>query len=566
MAYVLLDRHKPRLVPGLYTITAELTAGDASCTRTTDFVVGGERFAFPPALVHSVYPPEGSRDDYSGCLPHVALRRDTLPWERPTDGTDGPWLALVVLSPDQCKLTTISLGQYRQRLRTRQEPEVGEADTDTVQVIELDSGVAARVIPTRAERALLCHVRGEVRAEEVVDSVAVVVSAHRPQPGRNVAHLVSLEGRVGLPVPLTDADDDARCTFVSLMRWSFVSGDAEDGESLPQLLRRLKLGWLRVPAEDRLAAAEPWLSRGTVPLPHHFRTGESGASWYAGPLAPGPRDAALQLPARSADALLAYEPDIGMFDVTYSAAWELGRLLVLQRRDVEVALSTWRRERAIARRVAEAAKTADHLPQVRRALAREVAIPPVLIDWVRSLWKLDGVPFRYLVPDETMLPTESLRFFLVDPRWLDALLDGALSLTRSARDRTAPLVDLRPGASPPLASVVPDEERDAEGGLRAAASCPEVLSGFLLRSAIVSGWPDLEVEAEGATLHHRVSLSPSIELFLFAGRLTRLRLRQHDGTLHLKVNGPLSPSYSSSSELAQALLADAEGIEVTVAW
>ncbi len=60
--------------------------------------------------------------------------------------------------------------------------------------------------------------------------------------------------------------------------------------------------------------------------------------------------------------------------------------------------------------------------------------PPLQEDaktWLGRLTLLYGVPFHYLVPDEKMLPAESLRFFYVDPLWMEALLDGALSIGRS---------------------------------------------------------------------------------------------------------------------------------------
>ena len=55
-------------------------------------------------------------------------------------------------------------------------------------------------------------------------------------------------------------------------------------------------------------------------------------------------------------------------------------------------------------------------------------MPQTLVDWLTRLGLLEGVPFNYLVPDEAMLPPESLRFFYLDPNWTSALLDGAMSI------------------------------------------------------------------------------------------------------------------------------------------
>ena len=44
---------------------------------------------------------------------------------------------------------------------------------------------------------------------------------------------------------------------------------------------------------------------------------------------------------------------------------------------------------------------------------------------------LDGSnPFHYLVPDERILPAESIRLFQVDPIWIECLVDGAFSIGR----------------------------------------------------------------------------------------------------------------------------------------
>ncbi|MCB9765061.1 MAG: hypothetical protein H6739_35130 [Alphaproteobacteria bacterium] len=58
----------------------------------------------------------------------------------------------------------------------------------------------------------------------------------------------------------------------------------------------------------------------------------------------------------------------------------------------------------------------------------ERPIPQAVLDFLIQLRRLEGVPFRYLVPDARMLPNGALRMFPVDRRFLDALVDGALSV------------------------------------------------------------------------------------------------------------------------------------------
>lgn len=114
--------------------------------------------------------------------------------------------------------------------------------------------------------------------------------------------------------------------------------------------------------------------------------------------------------------------------------------------------------------------------------------------WLARLVLLYPVPFNHLVPDPQMLPVESLRFFYLDENWTSALLDGALTLgMESSRDtfcyaithnllheaaQTAATFERRH-----LTGIEPSKNEVDEG----------LVAGFLLRSALVSGWPNLAV-------------------------------------------------------------------------
>jgi hypothetical protein len=62
---------------------------------------------------------------------------------------------------------------------------------------------------------------------------------------------------------------------------------------------------------------------------------------------------------------------------------------------------------------------------------------PELRSWLVRLRLLEGVPFANLVADTELLPAESMRWFYLDRRWTDALVQGALSVgTVNSDDRT----------------------------------------------------------------------------------------------------------------------------------
>jgi hypothetical protein len=121
------------------------------------------------------------------------------------------------------------------------------------------------------------------------------------------------------------------------------------------------------------------------------------------------------------------------------------------------------------------------------------AMPSELRQWLVRLRLLEAVPFAYLVADSELLPRESIRWFYIDRRWTDALVQGALAVgTVNSDDRTA--LAARYEA---VRDELDSEERNCRRvtGSRRYAGEGGPISGFLLRSAAVSGWPALHVRA-----------------------------------------------------------------------
>jgi hypothetical protein len=272
-----------------------------------------------------------------------------------------------------------------------------------------------------------------------------------------------------------DDDHDPVVRLVSLHHWTFTCDQDDHGHFGTRGMAILPGagidGCLRLPQNDSTpAAAREFLDAGYVALPHHLRSGESAISWYRGPLAAAlPATPALpHLPASSADALLLFDEPSGLFDTSWAAAWELGRQLALSDRKFSHELAVWKR----AHREAQYAlrRRLDAQFSIAHPLPVDTRIPATIGDWLDRLAVLEGVPFCYLVPDPRMLPAESLRFFTVDPGWIESLRDGALSIARvHAADHAQHEVHLEQLAPPPR------------------------LSGVIIRSSVVKDWPDLVV-------------------------------------------------------------------------
>jgi hypothetical protein len=106
------------------------------------------------------------------------------------------------------------------------------------------------------------------------------------------------------------------------------------------------------------------------------------------------------------------------------------------------------------------------------------------------------VPFTNLVANNRMLPRESIRFFYVDDNWLDALQDGATSIglhssLDAERQRTMKETLIREAEI----GARQQRRRRRKQPLAESVMTGTVRTGFILRSAVVSGWPGLEVRA-----------------------------------------------------------------------
>lgn len=570
------DAHRPRLPAGDYVITVEqrLAEFDYVAESLADFRVAGPRFALPPTEINSVYPPDGSRGRFDSSLPHIVLQRSTLPWER-TAARDGgnheaPWLALIVIDAADEVVDTLPVSDIRHAASVNaQSPAMRNETSDdpdaTVRVVT----VPVDHLPAGDDLELTGHVRSVTTAGRTTE-LAVIVATRIPTPGRRRAahetggdaaqgrrhavHLVSIEGlydtdAAGTP-RLWDGHDAATpVRLISLHSWSFTC-QPDDVHGFAEFARNLTAGaaMLRRPADGRGDVPE---QSGFASLEHQLRSGRTVRSWFHGPLLPAaPPGPGIELPVRTADELLLFDHTTGMLDVSYAAAWELGRTLALQNENVATNLHQWKRwEVHDARRRAEQAEL-EHIAHLHPAPSAAVEFTGR--SWfTRQLARLEGVPFRYLVPDEDALPNESFRLFSVDRRWIEVLMDGAFSIGRTS---------------------AAELERDRERYGRETPVLPPVstMGGFLLRSELVSGYPGLMVEAfesrpsadanghvDLATAPNRLDhiridhLAPNVLFGLFDGWVDTVALHLHPQVLHFGFEtGTVSPGPVSLREHA----------------
>jgi hypothetical protein len=169
------------------------------------------------------------------------------------------------------------------------------------------------------------------------------------------------------------------------------------------------------------------------------------------------------------------------------------------------------------------------------------------------------VPFSYLVPDERLLSQESIRFFQVDWLWIDCLLDGAFSIGRV---------------------LTSDRDRDESHATSPAANPHGPLSGFLLRSDVVAGWPDLQLDGYDQVIDdlsfipdqdrlevvRLARLSKNVLLCLFKGVVQTLDLHQKPEALHFGLNRPDDDHPDYYKELRDRTGLEQTDLTILVPW
>lgn len=546
-----IENHKPGLVSGNYeiainqslNISGTATADSRIPAKKQKFAVLGERTTIPPTMVHATFPPKNNLGEYSNTFPHIVLNRSTFPWEREiqVQDTDTPWLALLVFTEAEAPKVLVKkwsdLKGDRSLKGNIYKPydfsvsEVHQKDSDLLKVIQVPKAQIDLLKPSVKSLKLSAHVRKTTAASTPVAELperAVIIGNRLPKRGeRTHVHLVSLEkcyinDKLAAP---SSADAATQYQLISLYNWSFsciarehsFSGLLTNLNQTPSVLQRPAI----TGSTPEIQAINQQLAAGKNALEYRGRTGVTSAAYYRGPLVPfTPKKPAIYRPVISADTLLNVVKGKGVFDVSYAAAWELGRLLTLNRKGIAEKLHLWKLQKKSAFH-----KDFDrhHLPALQNTnRVAETTMASELQKWFTDLGLLKHLPFNYLVSDESYLPDESLRFFSVDPAWTQALLDGVLSVGRVTN--LAQAHDLRLWNE--VGTLIPQT----------------TVSGVLLRSEVVSGWPDFIVNGYAKSKKLKrlrfEKLSKTIAICLFEGELEQLEIHEKPELLHFGLDIP----------------------------
>ncbi|KAL7939903.1 hypothetical protein V8C35DRAFT_288030 [Trichoderma chlorosporum] len=422
------------------------------------------------------------------------------------------------------------------------------------------------------------------------DSLFSVIVSHRTgpldtaSPAPVVAHLVSIEG---LETNMSYPFQTEYVGLSSLHSWAYTSlppNSLTVKDAFKAIGNSREL--LRAPVSDAELAAlrankqagENVANRlldGYTLVKYRTQTGECTTAFYRGPFTPTdvtyPLNQTWGDPSTHGTDKQIFDRQLGMMDISYSAAWQLGRTLALADRSFTVALARVRRQiqdigleerkkdkmekntlfqtkAQTIQSLSNTIKLLSHLPQGSALLDSDVTnrwqsqapdrvdasfqtmnndededekqklreqlkkaafqvsgvldhpeLPydefgtPHSTDWAAVLgWILDrmylaNIPPHYLM-NELSLPPESIRFFAIDRNWTDALIDGALSLANHL-ERSDDSV--RRAMVSAIKRYLATDSPSKDKGLGRKPPVP--LYGFLLRSELVTAFPDMVV-------------------------------------------------------------------------
>ncbi|PST83935.1 hypothetical protein C7T94_04110 [Pedobacter yulinensis] len=377
-----IQHQLPPLDSGEYTVNVSqkvtLANVDTETFQTNPLTlfVSGKRFQLDGSDIQSAFPPANQQGYYGNVFAHVVLNTPTLPWQRGTGeaantGTDdvAAWLGIMTFAetdpvPGLQSATLNDLvnppsGTFFPALTL----EPGQQPTDPVTIVDVPATLFNNIAPSLNDLAWLAHVRtvdvsnkATSGDEPAPGTLSVVIGNRLPPVGMHTtAMLVSFENYASmLPAddgtPATQAAGYQYMRMVVLYNWTFLAQAEpvtfeqylESVNVTPAGLQQTYNTAVSSGNAAADAAVQNIINMGYTGFPHLLRDGGNTVSWFRGPLLPYGTQPFIQVPFGDADQLLRYDPGSGIFDVSYSAAWQLGRLLALNDRNFALALFRWR--------------------------------------------------------------------------------------------------------------------------------------------------------------------------------------------------------------------------------
>lgn len=354
--FKLADSFEPEIEEGKYTVKGTQTVTSPendTFTVTKDFYVAANTETLSPDEVFSVYPAPDGQGDFTGTLPFIVLKNRFYPWTRcwtnDVNALQVPWLALIVVSENEnaaetdVKYSELAGMKEKDVFFPYDEDHVTTCGKDDcVHILTIPKEIYNAIMPSIEDLAWLTHAK-YVNLSATEDSIAeedgwfstIIANRFVPSDGdktlKSTVHLIAVDKYLDAKIP----EDIHYVRMISLYHWNVYS-DREDDISFVSMVNELSRNAKQV-KEKAL-------------MPHYLRTGEKTYSLYHSPLVPYESARYDNLGGEekyTSDGRLIYDSQNGIFDVSYSAAFNLGRLITLSRRAEAEKIVAWRKEQAM---------------------------------------------------------------------------------------------------------------------------------------------------------------------------------------------------------------------------
>lgn len=350
------------------------------------------------------------------------------------------------------------------------------------------------------------------------------------------AFLAKNKSRFGNILNGLNSGDKKRAEILSLLKY--------EGKTLKGLLHELTFSEI---GYHKNLMSNKWIEEvidlGKIPLLHHLKSGGKVISWYQGPfvrsghhivfkgfseVAEEGIDLGENIPDHS-EKMIFYSKNTNMLDLGYAAAWQLGRLLVMNNVKVLQEIKKWKHQLRLNELILS--QNQEYSP-VNLSVDNSVRqLPDLIRSFIINTVKFVDFPYYYLFPDETILPEGSLRYFKLDNAWMLSMLFGIFSI---GSDFTI---------------------RDFKRYVLHNSSVSEVFdyknhyTGFVIHSEIIPNWPQLHIETDHSSQFQYVTdLTSMVRLYMINGSFSTISLFMKNENAHFAIDFPNQNPITKSTE------------------
>lgn len=354
--FKLIDKIEPPVKNGKYTFTATqnvvqkgVPVGNYHATQ--EYAVSYTAFTLGTDEVFDAYPANGAVGNFSDTLPFITFNDRTLPWKF----GGRPYIALLVLKNEEIieqgdmavkEIFTPVSGVYFPD-KSHFPNIYTEEKEDLCSFIDISKQTYDDLFPSSSDLPLLAHSK-LINLSQTPDKICSkdgyfsVVMANRFVPSddktetASSCHLVTTFG-YGEKIP----EDNQKVRLISLYHWT-IRSHSEKGRPFTELISGLSKNCCEI--GRGFSGGES-----SVKL-HYTRTGELTYSVYHSPLISHENAEIPQITSsHTADGRLIYDKQIGIFDVSYASAFQLGRLITLSKTDIAAKVLSHRNDRKLFR-------------------------------------------------------------------------------------------------------------------------------------------------------------------------------------------------------------------------